>query len=342
MVFRTLGNKLGSKPAGRTPRTIAVTVAATAALSLGLSACGGSEAKSSDSGDTVTITDNSGKQTVPKDPKKFAVTDNLSFRTLADWGKKPVAAPRTLMPDTLKWEKDTSISDSGSHREPDLEKIVAAEPDLVINGYRYQDYQKKLGKLLGDKTPIVNFDKKDDEDHIDNLKRHTEQLGKIFGEEDGAKKKIGALDTSIKGAKDAYDGKASVMGLVTSGGEINYSDPKEGRGASPLFEALGLKSALNVKGGDSNHKGDDVSVETIAKANPDWMVVMDRDAAIAKDEKGYKPSEDLLKKSPALKNVTAVKKDQIMVLPDDFYEDEGIECYTGVFDDFAKALKDAK
>ncbi|MCQ9369352.1 ABC transporter substrate-binding protein [Brevibacterium sp. 50QC2O2] len=317
-------------------------IAASAALALGLSACGGTDSDSAAQGETVTITDNSGEVQVPLDPEKYAVTDNISFHTLSDWGKKPVAAPRTLMPDTLPWEKDDSIADSGSHREPDLEKIVGAEPQMVINGYRYSSQQDKLKELLGDKVPVVTFDRKDDEGHIDNLKRHTEQLGKIFKEEDSAKQKNDDLDASIAKAKKAYDGKSSVMGLTTSGGEINYSDPKEGRGASVLFEALGLKSALNVDKADGTDKGNKVSVETIAKANPDWLIVMDRDAAIAKDEKGYKPSTELLKKNAALKNVTAVKKNQIMVLPDDFYEDEGIECFTGVFNDFAKAQDDAK
>ncbi len=321
-------------------RQSALAIAASTLLALTLTACGGSGGSSadSDSKDTVSVADNSGKVDVPKNPQKYAVTDNLSFRTLQDWDKKPVAAPRALMPESFRWTKDDSIVDTGSHREPDLEALVGAEPQLVINGYRYASQQDKIKELLPD-TPIVTFDKKDDESHADNLKRHTNELGTIFDEQDGAKKKTADFDKAIDQAKSAYDGKSSVMGLITSGGDINYSDPKEGRGASPLFESLGLKHALDVKGSDDNHEGNDVSVETIAKSNPDWMIVLDRDASFAEKEKDYAPAKDLIMKSKALKNTTAVKKNQIIVLPSELYLDEGIEMYTDIFKQTADAFK---
>ena len=41
--------------------------------------------------------------------------------------------------------------------------------------------------------------------------------------------------------------------------------------------------ALDVAGATNDHQGDDISVETIAAANPDWILVMDRDAAIGQE-----------------------------------------------------------
>lgn len=319
-----------------------------AASLLFISACGSSDTaddKKDSSAATITITDNSGEIKVPHLPKQYAVTDNLSMRTLMDWDLKPVAAARALMPGDWEWTNDDSIADSGSHREPDLEKIVAAEPDLVINGYRYGEQQDKLKELLPD-TPVVTFDRQDDETHIANLERHTEQLGKIFDKEDEAKKKIEEFQASEKKAKDEYNADETVMGLVTSGGDINYSDPAEGRGAAPLFEALDLKPALEVEKGDSNHEGNKISVETIAKSNPDWLIVLDRDAPLAakggEDAEEYTPAKDLLDNSAALKNTTAVKKNQIIILPADLYLDEGIEMYTEIFNQAAEAFADAK
>lgn len=321
-----------------------------AASLLFISACGSSDSGddktgASGSSSTITITDNSGEVEVPNPPKQYAVTDNLSMRTLMDWDLKPVAAARSLMPKDWEWTDDESIKDTGLHVEPDLEQLVAAQPDLVINGYRYAQYQDKIAKLLPD-TPVVTFDRKDDESHIDNLVRHTEQLGKIFEKEDEAKAKIKEFEDAQAKAKEAYDGKATTMGITTSGGDINFSDPAEGRGASPLFEALDLKPALEVKGGDSTDKGNDISVEAIAKANPDWMIVLDRDAPLAakggEAAEDYTPAKDLLTKSDALKNTTAVKKDQIIYLPSDLYLDEGIEMYTDIFNQAEEAFSAAK
>jgi iron complex transport system substrate-binding protein len=324
--------------------------AVTAAASLlFISACGSSSDDAGDTTDskaeTVTITDNSGEVEVPKAPENYAVTDNLSMRTLMDWDEKPTAAARSLMPGDWEWASDESIADSGSHREPDLEKIVAAEPDLVINGYRYGEQQDKLEELLPD-TPVVTFDRKDDETHIANLERHTEQLGKIFDKEDEAQEKIDKFNDAEDKAKEAYNGEDTVMGLVTSGGDINFSDPAEGRGAAPLFEALDLKPALEVEKGDSNHEGNKISVETIAKSNPDWLIVLDRDAPLAakggEAAEDYTPAKDLMAGSAALKNTNAVKKDQIIYLPADLYLDEGIEMYTDIFDQTAEAFSEAK
>ena len=60
----------------------------------------------------------------------------------------------------------------------------------------------------------------------------------------------------------------------------------------------------------SDHKGDDVSVEAIAQTNPDWLFVLDRDAATS-DAATSAPAQDVIYKSPALQNTTAVSKKQI-------------------------------
>ena len=67
--------------------------------------------------------------------------------------------------------------------------------------------------------------------------------------------------------------------------------------------------ALEVQGSTSGHQGDDVSVEAIAQTNPDWLFVLDRDAAIS-DAATSAPAQDVIAKSPALQNTTAVSKKQ--------------------------------
>src|SRR5690625_7186986 len=71
----------------------------------------------------------------------------------------------------------------------------------------------------------------------------------------------------------------TVSGLVTSGGDINYAAPTTGRAVGPLYDILDLTPALDDEG-SSDHQGDDISVEAIADANPEYLIVMDRDAAV--------------------------------------------------------------
>ncbi|MDY0112763.1 MAG: ABC transporter substrate-binding protein, partial [Corynebacterium sp.] len=87
-------------------------------------------------------------------------------------------------------------------------------------------------------------------------------------------------------------------------------------------------------------EGDDISVEAIADSNPDLMIVMDRDAATsANSGEEYTPANQLIADSAALQNVTAVKDDRIVYMPQFTYVDEGIQTYTEFFNTLADALE---
>ena len=163
-------------------------------------------------------------------------------------------------------------------------------------------------------------------------------LGEVFGKQAEAKQLNDDLDAAIARAKAAYDPAATVMAVNTSGGNIGYLAPGVGRTLGPVFEILGLTPALEVEGTD-DHQGDDISVEAIADSNPDWILVMDRDAGVAADDPNFQPAADLLANSQALANVTAVKEDNIVIMPADTYVNEGIQTYTTFFNQFADALE---
>src|SRR5699024_10710891 len=136
-------------------------------------------------------------------------------------------------------------------------------------------------------------------------------------------------------AGQAYQEGDTVMALTTSGGEFGYIAPSKGRVLGPVFDILGLTPALEVDNASDDHQGDDISVEAIAKADPDWLLVMDRDAAIAADEEGYTPAEQLLEQSDALKDVTALNEGHVVFMPADTYTNDGIQTYTEFFNAFA-------
>ena len=143
---------------GPVSRALAVTM--TAALSVGaLAACSDDDDSSNGSsdGDTRTVTDARGEVEIPADPERVAAFDNRIFQVLADWDIDLVSAPVTLIPDEVtKYHEDEDIRDTGSHREPNLEELVAAEPDLIITGYRYSSQYDEMEKLLPD-TPIIDL-----------------------------------------------------------------------------------------------------------------------------------------------------------------------------------------
>ncbi|WP_424464179.1 siderophore ABC transporter substrate-binding protein [Pseudoclavibacter helvolus] len=285
---------------------------------------------------TVTITDNHGEIEVPVNPQRVVALDNTTFQTLSDWGVELVAAPKPLMesvwPDLAGGDE---VLDVGLHREPNLEAVIEAEPDLIIGGYRFRDYYDDLKAI---QPATIEISARDGEEATSELKRQIEILGQIFDKEAEAAETIAAFDTAVADAKSAYNGTDSVVGLITSGGEIAYAAPGEGRGVGQLFPTIGLTPAIEQAAEDASH-GDDISVEAIAQANPEWMIVLDRDAGTG--EEGATAAADLIAGAEALQNVPAVQKNQIVYLDPSFYLDEGIQAYTGLYADVAEAFAGA-
>ena len=327
------------------PRLLAVSTLGVAAV-LAISGCSAAKPAAESekpAAKSVTVEDNSGTQTVQTPPKSVVATDNRTFQTLSDWGIPLSAAAVSLMPDTVSYKTQKDLVDLGTHREPNLELLVAAKPDLVVNGQRYQGFHDEITKLAPDAT-VLELDPREGKPFDSELKRQVTVLGEVFGKQKEAKQLVADFDQAANRAKKAYKTSDTVLAVNTSGGKIGNIAPTVGRTLGPVYDLLGLTPALEVKGSTEGHTGDDISVETIASANPDWILVMDRDASFDKAERGtdYKPAAEILEKNDALKNVKAVTKQRIVYMPTDTYLNEGIQTYTKFLNDFADALEKSK
>ncbi|MFD5213575.1 siderophore ABC transporter substrate-binding protein [Microbacterium sp. NPDC058345] len=309
---------------------------------LTLAGCGGQAAAEpgtdAPAAKTVTVEDNNGTHEISTPPASVVATDNRTFQTLSDWGIELTAAAVSLMPETVDYVNDESVIDLGTHNEPDLESVVAADPDLIINGQRFAQHHDAMAQLVPDAT-ILELDPREGEPFDAELKRQVTVLGEIFGKQTEAKKLVDDFDAAVERATKAYDEAESVMAVTTSGGEIGYIAPTVGRTLGPIFDILGLTPALEVPEATDDHQGDDISVEAIAEANPSWILVMDRDAVFADETPDYVQAAEILEGSEALASVTAVKDAQIVYMPTDTYLNEGIQTYTAFLNDFADALE---
>jgi iron complex transport system substrate-binding protein len=242
------------------------------------------------------------------------------------------------MPATNSLKEDESIIDLGLHREPDLEAVVAAEPTLILNGGRFAQYYEDFKSLAPDAT-IVEIDPRDDQPYGDELKRGQTAIGTIFGKEAEAEKLNADFDAAVERVSAAYTEGDTVMAVNVSGGEIGYLAPGVGRTLGWTFDAFGFTPALEVEGASDDHQGDDISVEAIADSNPDWILVMDRDAAVSADDPSYVQASEVLENSEALASVTAVTEGNIVYMPADTYTNESIQTFTEYFGDLADAFE---
>lgn len=259
---------------------------------------------------------------------------------LQQWDVPLVAAPKKLLPSTVTAFRGDEVADVGMHRDPNLEALVAAEPDLIISGQRFSKYDAQIKELAPD-VPLINLEPRDGKPFNEELIREVTELGEIFGKQDEAKKLVDDFNASIERAKKAYDGSSTVMAVDVSGGNIGYVAPGKGRTWGPVFDLLGLKPALEVEGATDSHTGDDISVEAIAEANPAWIFVLDRDAAITKDGSNT-PAETVINGNAALQNVAALQNKHVVYAPNDTYTNESIITYTEIFNSIADAFEAAK
>ncbi|WMM25230.1 siderophore ABC transporter substrate-binding protein [Tissierella sp. MB52-C2] len=292
---------------------------------------------------TVEITDVHGTVTVPVNPKNVVALDNRTFETLSDWGIELAAVPKGVMPADSPYVADESVQDIGNHREPNLEIIAAVNPELVIVGQRFASYYEDIKALVPNAVVInLNFDVSEASDSpgenlVNGLKNSTIALGKIFDKNKEAEQLVADFDQVIENAKSAYNGTDTVMSIVVSGGDIGFSAPHSGRVWGPMYEIFGWVPALEVGNASSDHQGDDISVEAIAQSNPDWIFVLDRDAAVSSTTDAV-PAQDVIDNSPALQNTTAVSEGKIVYAPNDTYTNESIQTYLELFEELANAL----
>lgn len=317
----------------------------TAVLGIGLvlTACAGGSTATNESpaaASEVTITTNLGEVTVPVNPERVVVLDSTAFQTVHDMGITPAALPKRLLPSTLSdWAADPNIADVGTHREPNLETVASVDPDLIIGGKRFQSHQDTLAAL----APTIDIAASvDAEDYVAALKAETTTLGEIFDQADKAVELNKELDAAVAKAAKLTTGQ-SVFLANHNGGKI---DNGAGR-LHPLIEPLQLTDIFAATDADATsdsiHQDSGLAPETIAQANPDWFIVMDRDASTGADRKKLSqdeyPAKATIDATEALKNTTAISSGQVFYLDVDFYVTEGVIAYTQFYNDFAAALE---
>ena len=292
---------------------------------------------------TVTVEDIHGTIIVPLNPQRVVALDNRTFETLEAWKIPLAAVPKGVMPADSSYVNDPSVLDIGMHTDPNLEMIAAVNPDLVIIGQRFAQFEKEIRTLVPQAAVIdLNFDVSVTAENaganlLNGFISTTRALGTIFDKNEEAERLVADFETSIAHLQSSYNKTDSVISVVVSGGNIGFSAPRSGRVWGPLYDVFNWVSALEVAGASSDHMGDDISVEAIAQSNPDWLFVLDRDAAVSSTRDAV-PAHDVIDRSPALKNTTAVRRKQIVYAPNDTYTNESIQTFTELFEILAQAF----
>ncbi|KSV72536.1 hypothetical protein N185_21865 [Sinorhizobium sp. GW3] len=277
--------------------------------------------------ETLKIEHSSGVTEVEKNPKTVLVYDFGMLETLDMLGVAVAGVPGSAVPPSLEKYKADTYAKIGTLFEPDFEAINAAEPNLVIVGGRSQAKYAEVAKL----APTIDLTS-DDKDLIGSVKKNAEILGEIFGKEAEIKASIAKLDSSIEALRGLAAERGTGLILLTTGGKISAYGKGSRFGA--LHDVFGIKPAdpeLQV----ATH-GQAVSYEYILETNPDWIFVVDRDAAIGQQAQPAAAllDNELVRQTKAWKDGHVVYLDSAKL----YLTASGLKSQQDIVDQLAQAL----
>ena len=311
-------------------------LALTLALSLGLAACssgsGGSAAPESTTPveDTqltgtvptsVTITSlNGAKESVelevPYDPQRIATLDMacLDILDALGVGDRVVGTASTSLEYLQDYIND-DIANLGTIKEADLEAVMACEPDVIFIGGRLASSYDALSEI----APVVYLSTDTEIGVVESVRQNAVTIASMFGLEEEVDALMADFDSRIAALSEFADGKTAIVGMCTSG-SFNVLG-NDGRcsiiGREIGFENIGVDADLET----STH-GNEASFEFIVDKAPDYIFVMDRDAAIATE--GAKLAQEIMENELVM-GTDAYKNGHIVYLahPAVWYTAEG-------------------
>lgn len=312
----------------------ATAAAGTLALAAALTACStssaGGDAETADAAaGTITVEHAQGTTEVPADPQRVVVFDMGVLDTLDTLGVEVAGLPKANVPSFLSEYESDEYTDVGTLKEPDYEALARLDPDLVIVGFRSAAAYPDLAKSF----PTVDATFEYTGDYLANFGESATMLGEIFGKEEQVADALEGVEKQVEEIRPAGEEAGSGMILLTSGGEVtlNGADSRFGL----IYSQLGVTEAET--GVESGDHGEAVSFELIRDVNPDWLFVVDRDAATG--ETGGQAAEQILD-NELVRATTAWQEEQVVYLdPERWYiVMHGLSNLPAMLDEVGQAL----
>ena len=270
---------------------------------LATTACGASSSPEA-SGATVTIEHAQGSTPVPVKPAKVFTYDLGALDNLEALGLEAQGVPEAQFPATLSKYSEEKFTKIGGMKEPDLEKVAAENPDLIIISGRTADSYEELSKIAPTidlstdaKAPLASFEK------------NARSMGQIFDKSTEVESQLKTLETKINDTKtkaEASDSKALIA--MVSGGKVSAYGAGSRFGL--VHDVLGVTPVAEIASEGSH--GESISFEYIREKNPDILYVIDRDTAVGEtsgDAANSVLDNELVNQSNAAKNGKIVNLD---------------------------------
>lgn len=270
-----------------------ITMALALTVALALTACGSNTSAQDTASDSDTQTEagsneetptevtiqslNAAGETVdlvvPYNPERIAILDMASLDILDSLGvgDRVVGSASTSLDYLQDYVTNENIANLGTIKEADLEAVMACEPDVIFIGGRLAESYDALSEI----APVVYLSTDVEAGVVESVRKNATTIASLFGLEENVEELMSEYDSRIETLADFAKDKTAIVGLSTSG-SFNILG-NDGR-CSIIGKEIGFE---NLGDGDttSTH-GNETSFELVVELTPDYLFVLDRDAAI--------------------------------------------------------------
>ena len=196
----------------------------------------------------------------------------------------------------------------GTNQQPDLEALLAAEPDLVLLTPDLDGQMGLKDSLAAAGIPAAWFKVETFDDYLNMLKICTDLTGRSdLYQKNGLDIQSG-IDAAIASVPEGEDPTVLLLRAYSSGVRAKNSDNIAGA----MLKDLG---AVNIADSNSGLL-EDLQMESILAADPEFIFVTTMGAS---QEAALKSLDELLHSDPAWQTLTAVKEGRVEVLPKDLF-----------------------
>ena len=261
-------------------------------------------------GTTLTFTDDLDREvTVPVQPQRVAVLlgSYADVWCLAGGQDTLVAAADDAWTD-FDLNLGDEVANLGSLMEPNLEELIAAQPDLVIASSNTTSNVELLPSLEDLGVPVIYFGVNSFNDYLEMLDVCTQ----ITGQTQNYQTYGLDVQAQVEKAKEQDDGSAPTVLLLRS---ASTSCKVKNSKGTVLGEILADLGAVNIADSDTSLL-EDLSMERIIADDPDYIFVVfqgsDQDAA-------QKTLDAALTSNPAWDTLSAVQNGNFYLMEKELY-----------------------
>lgn len=267
----------------------------------------------------VTIETARGPVTLEARPQRVVVFDIAALDTIDALGVVPVGVPDNLYVSYLD-HLNGAVEPVGNLFEPDFEAVAALEPDLIVAGGRSSTQVEALAAI----APTIDMTITGETSLSDEALARLEAYGALFGRTEEAANLRGEIETQLAAARAAVADAGHALIVMTNGPKVSAYGP--GSRFGWLHSEFGL--APTIADVEAATHGEAISFEFIHDANPDWLVVIDRAAAIGETADAARQTLD----NPLVASTTAWTQGNVAYLdsPSIYISAGGVRSLTGL------------